>query len=433
MVEILDVTGYLPDPSPSAPKKPYIALNMADQDGEIIPIKFKISSSVKHFSFVVTIEGEATVSHGDAVVSTTTPRRGSPNMHIRTLAGTRENDLIDASLLESRFRPGNHDVLERSGQIYVVETASASIRLVDGTRVSTVMGLVDRSGTGTPLGGNGSTCVFRKPAFLTSNGSEMFLTDLEGHVVYRISGSGSSASSYQVSIIAGTPNTSGNAVGTGSTALFNGPAGIATDATGDIIYVADSGNNSVKRLIYKGGSRSDPASWEVRYYAGDPAGSAGDANGLGDTARFRKPMGLCRTTATDLFISEEDGCRVRRITSDRMVSLIAGSATAQTGYEDAIGSAARFVKPGDLHTDNTGYLYVADKNMIRRVTAQTGEVKTVAGVSDGSGALVDGYANATSLTSNSETVRFWYSNGRRLLFASDSLVRVIQNVVRQGT
>ena len=69
--------------------------------------------------------------------------------------------------------------------------------------------------------------------------------------------------------------------GTGSSARFNGPAGVAVAPDG-IVYVADQNNHSIRRI--------DPVTAEVTTLAGD--GTSGFANGTGSAARFDHPTGL---------------------------------------------------------------------------------------------------------------------------------------------
>src|SRR5207244_11455427 len=49
-----------------------------------------------------------------------------------------------------------------------------------------------------------------------------------------------------VTTVAGLPGSSGSADGTGSVARFNQPAGVAVDKTTGVVYVADSGNHTIR-------------------------------------------------------------------------------------------------------------------------------------------------------------------------------------------
>src|ERR1700722_18933028 len=86
---------------------------------------------------------------------------------------------------------------------------------------------------------------------------------------------------YTVSTLAG--DTAGFLDGTNSTALFNGPAGVAVDTNGNV-FVADAFNNRIRK-IFKG---------SVSTFAGD---TVGFRDGAGTTALFNQPLGVC-TDAT---------------------------------------------------------------------------------------------------------------------------------------
>ena len=51
-------------------------------------------------------------------------------------------------------------------------------------------------------------------------------------------------------VLAGAQNTSGFIDGVGAAARFNDPQGIAVDAQGNV-YVADFGNNSIRKIVVK--------------------------------------------------------------------------------------------------------------------------------------------------------------------------------------
>src|SRR5260221_157661 len=67
----------------------------------------------------------------------------------------------------------------------------------------------------------------------------------------------------------------GSTDGTGRTARFNGPSGVAVDSAGNV-YVADSGNSTVRKVTSAG---------VVTTLAG-LAGNSGSTDGMGRTARF---------------------------------------------------------------------------------------------------------------------------------------------------
>ena len=96
--------------------------------------------------------------------------------------------------------------------------------------------------------------------------------------------------------------------------------------------------------------------------------SSGSTDGPAATASFASPIGLTHDAAGSIFVT--DGETVRRIAAaDGAVSTIAGIAGG-TGNTNGTGSAARFSTPHQIALGSDGDLYVAEQlgNVIRRVT-----------------------------------------------------------------
>ena len=164
--------------------------------------------------------------------------------------------------------------------------------------------------------------------------------------------------------------------GAGSVAGFSSPHGIAIDAAGNL-YVADAGNNCIRKITPKG---------DVSTLAG--SGEKGFADGSGSTARFNDPVGIAIDAAGNLYVADKSNQRIRKVSPTGDVSTLAGS--GEEGFADGAGSVAQFRHPFDITVDKLGNLYVADSGnqRIRKVTPE-GDVSTIAGggqgFADGSG------------------------------------------------
>ncbi|MCL2162058.1 MAG: hypothetical protein FWH56_09300 [Betaproteobacteria bacterium] len=125
---------------------------------------------------------------------------------------------------------------------------------------------------------------------------------------------------------------------------------------------------------------------EVSSLAG---GKAGFADGIGDAAQFHAPRGIAIDASGNLFVADGRNHRIRKITPAGEVSTLAGSTD---GFADGIGSAARFRNPDGITIDAKGNLYVADhyNHRIRKVSP-AGEVVTLAG---GESGFADGIGSA---------------------------------------
>ena len=174
-------------------------------------------------------------------------------------------------------------------------------------------------------------------------------------------------------------------------AAFLFPSGLAVDAAGNV-YVADSGNNTIRKITSAG---------VVSTLAG-LTGSRGSADGTGSAARFFAPQGIAVDAADNVYVGDTANFTVRKITPAGVVSTLAGSA-GSSGSTDAAGSAARFAAPQGIAVDAAGTVYVADaSNFTIRSISPAGVVSTFAGSAgspgsaDGTGAAAQ-FFNPTSV------------------------------------
>jgi len=267
---------------------------------------------------------------------------------------------IDGSGLASAKAKGTTTIIAasggKSGQAFLTVT-SAPLR-----NVATIAGTA--SGLGS-ADGVGAAASFNYPAGITTDGTNLYVTEFYGHTIRKIA-----IATGAVTTLAGTPGASGSADGTGARARFNNPYGIATDGTN--LYVADSGNHTIRKIVIATGA--------VTTLAGTP-GNGGATDGTGTAALFSNPSGI--TTDPDnknLYLTDSNNDTIRKIVvATGAVTTIAGTPGA-TGSADGTGAAATFHQPVGIATDGSN-LYVADtgNSTIRKVVIGTGAVTTVAG------------------------------------------------------
>lgn len=219
---------------------------------------------------------------------------------------------------------------------------------------------------------NGAT--FWKPSgvCVDPNGN-VYVADFNNHKIRKITPAG------VVTTVAGS--VLGYLDGTGTSAKFNNPTGVAVDNAGNL-FVADSGNNRIRKITPGG---------IVSTFAGSTGGSA---DGLGTAANFSLPYGLCFDNAGNIYVADEGNNRIRKITAAGLVTTVAGSTY---GYLDGTGTAAQFKNPTGVAVDNAGNLFVADSynQRIRKITA-AGVVTTFAG--SGANGTADGTGTAAQFS-----------------------------------
>jgi uncharacterized protein (TIGR03437 family) len=152
----------------------------------------------------------------------------------------------------------------------------------------------------------------------------------------------------------GTAGFSGDG-GPASGAQLNLPYGLALDAAGNL-YIADLGNNRVRR-VGPDGVIVTIAGTGVEGYSGDNVQAIG--------AQLYAPRNVALDAANNLYISEFEGHRVRKVTPAGVISTVAGTGVA--GYSGDTGPAilAQLNFPAGLAVDRTGALYIADSGNSR--------------------------------------------------------------------
>jgi sugar lactone lactonase YvrE len=243
------------------------------------------------------------------------------------------------------------------GTIYVADVLSHRIRKIAGGQVTTFAG----SGRSDTTNGTGVAAEFKLPDALTiDNDGNLYTLDIDDPRVRKIS-SGGFVSSY-----AGT-GVEGFADGRTDVAQFGEEtAGITNDEQGNI-YVSDPDNNRIRKISIAG---------QVTTVAGN--GTAGFVDGRSDVAEFFSPAGIVVDKQGNLFVADMN--RVRKITPSGIVSTFAGSDSF--GYRDGLQGEALFSFIIDMVIDRDGNIYLTDDNRIRKITSQ-GLVSTVAGSTAG--------------------------------------------------
>jgi len=217
-----------------------------------------------------------------------------------------------------------------------------------------------------------------------------------------------SKAQYLVTTLAGS--TIGSANGSGSDAQFNKPSGVAIDPQGNV-YVADYRNNRIRKITPIG---------EVTTFAGL---FQGNIDGTATDAAFFNPYGLVIDPLGNLYVADTWNHCIRKITSQGVVSTIAGSSD---GYLDATGTNARFSYPRSLAIDAQGNVYVADQgnHKIRKITPQ-GFVTTFAG-------STQGFANGIGSTAKFDTPYGIAIDAQGNVYVADQGNHKIRKITPQG-
>jgi sugar lactone lactonase YvrE len=249
----------------------------------------------------------------------------------------------------------------------------------------------------------------------------VYATDTMQNVIWKISPAGT------IALFAGTLNTVGGADGTGAAAQFNSPGGMAIDANGTI-YVADSGNNTIRKVTAGG---------VVTTFAGTARDMEICQDGTGAGASFGAPAFLAFDTNGNLLVTDSDGELVRRITPDAVVTTCAGEPGMTDGDQGA-GPKAGFSSPCGIAIDQNGNIYVTNSsgNTISKGTFTPPVAPITVSVAQPlpSGSVTNGSSpiTLTATTTGNPTSFQWYLNGAAIAGATSYQWTVNPTAANQG-
>lgn len=272
---------------------------------------------------------------------------------VTTLAGTSGSaGSTDATGSSALFNTPNGIALDSSGNVFVADTANATIRKITSAGVVTTFAGSTSTRGNTDATGTAATFSYPMGVAIDSS-ANLYVADATNHTIRKITSAG------VVTTFAGGAGVSGSNDGSGTSARFNYPCGVAVDSAGNV-YVADTTNNTIRKITAAG---------VVTTLAGT-SGVSGASDGAGTAALFNQPTGLALDSSGNLYVADTGNSAIRRISTAGEVTTFAGLPTI-AGLLDGTGTAAWFNQPKALALDSSGNLWVADTGnaAIRKVTS----------------------------------------------------------------
>lgn len=270
--------------------------------------------------------------------------------------------------------------------------------------VTTMAGEVMSNGS---ADGTGTAARFNFSTGVTNDGTALYVADTYNHTIRKVD-----IVTLEVTTLAGTAGVLGFSDGVGTSALFNYPQAITSDGTS--LYVADTVNNTVRKILI--------ATGEVTTLAG-MSGACGATDGTGSDARFNAPHGIT-TDGTNLYVADTWNGAIRKIDIETATVTTLVNAEALTGVVGGDIEGARFSYITGITTDGTNLYFVdSGRNVIGKIVFSSGEVTRLAGLVGVSG-WVDG-AGSAALFNNPQGITIEGSK----IYVADNLnftIRVIE-------
>ncbi|SPF06464.1 NHL repeat-containing protein [Streptomyces sp. MA5143a] len=291
--------------------------------------------------------------------------------HIATLAGNGNSEYSgDGQIATAAGIQPNSTAVDTSGNFYIADTENHRVRKVDAKsrKITTVAGNGDQDYSGDD--GPAVDAALNYPRGVTVDpAGNLYIADTENNRVRRVD-----ATTGTIRTVAGdgTAGSGGDEAAAIAAQLYT-PFGVALDAAGNL-YIADTDNARVRRV--------DAASGVITTVAGNGATEYSGDDGPAIEAALNGPRSVMVDSGGNLYIADTDNHRVRRVSAATgTITTIAGNGTAAFSGDDGPAADAALNGPRSVMLDSGGNLYIADtdNHRVRRVSAATGTITTIAG------------------------------------------------------
>jgi sugar lactone lactonase YvrE len=341
--------------------------------------------------------------------------RVAPDGTATPLAGSPGNPgFVDGPASATRFNSPAGMWNDGAGTLYVADDANAVIRTVQLS--SGTAGTFAGAKSVGSANGTGSQARFANPQGVVADATAAYVADTGNDVIRKIN-----LQTRVVTTLAGAVGQASLTDGPAGDARFNAPAGLALDGAAGRLYVADTGNRSIRSIDLVAGKVTtlaltpmgdasfegfdaptglalaqgklyvtdftddiiavvDPQASTVSVLAGQYA-TPGPADGAGSAASFYGPQGICTDGRGALYVADNQADSVRKIDiATATVTTIAGHFTLP-GSADGTGKAALFDSPVGVAANALGDVFVSDSlnDTVRHIKVSTGAVTTVIG------------------------------------------------------
>ena len=296
---------------------------------------------------------------------------------VSTLAGAAEAGYVDGDRDHARFHNPVDVAVGPNGKIYVADFDNNLIRVVEddgttstfikqqgfarpfglafagnvlyittdannhGVHVAKLTGSVWRADINAKIAVEVADSIGMPRGIAPLKDGRVAVADYENHVIEIVDGTG------KATVIAGAVGSAGYADGAGASARFNIPYAMVQRADGKLV-VCDQGNNRL-RVVGLDGATSTLAG----------TGTAGFADGAMAGAMLNHPEGLAQDSKGNLYVTDFDNYRVRRIVGTTIDTIAGDGKSGYADEDDSLSSEFQGLEGLGVASDGS-MVYVAD-------------------------------------------------------------------------
>jgi hypothetical protein len=263
--------------------------------------------------------------------------------------------------------------VDAAGNVYIADTGNNAVRMVDRVfqHIATIAGGA-ASVCGLPNDSNGDGCpaaqtILSAPAGLATDlNGNLYVSDTGHNQVRIVTVNGYMYLYAGGTVCVGATDTYGNGCGATQAALSS-PAGLTVDGSSNL-YIADAGDNLVRKINYVTGAISAVA-------GNGQAGFAGDG-GTATLAQLSSPLGVAVDAAGDIFIADagNDGLRTVNAATGNISTIAGVLGSAGTGTVPGSATNVLLKGPRGVAVTSQGSLGLVDSSNSRLLQIQRSNI-----------------------------------------------------------
>jgi len=254
--------------------------------------------------------------------------------------------------------------IDPDGNIYISHRSKNRIRKINKNGIITTIvgnGKAGFSGDGGPA----LEATLNFPAGLTFDKGNLYIADRNNHRIRKVDSAGI------ITTVAG--NGIGDYSGDNGPAInasLNLPSDVAYDQEGNL-FISDRSNHSIRKVNPQG-TITTFAGMGIPWFRGD--------NGPANLAFLQFPFGITLDKHGNLFIADRGNNRIRKVDRQGIITTVAGDGLFASRGDHGLAILANLAYPTDVAVDDSGNIYIADRNnsRIRKVNTK-GVITTLIG------------------------------------------------------
>lgn len=211
--------------------------------------------------------------------------------------------------------------------------------------------------------------------FVTSNTGNSVRKITPDGLIYTVAGTG----------IAGYGGDNGPA----TAAQLKTTQAIAVDAY-DNLYIADAGNNRVRKV--------NAADGIITTIAGTGAIGYGGDGGQATSAKIYNPLDVCFDKTGNLYIADYGNARVRKVNTSGIITTVVGTGVIYNSAGGGLADTTPIFNPSGICVDGFGNLYIANWHSRVYKVNTDGYIYTIAGNG------ISGYTDGDGIATNASII-----------------------------